>query len=63
MWTSKRISLSAEELELIDKCLFQVSESISIALSDIDTESETAKYARQDISDIQHLRRKIKGRE
>lgn len=63
MRTSKRISLSAEELELIDKCLWQVSEAISIGLSGIDTESETGKTARQGISAIQQLRRKIKGSE
>lgn len=60
MWKPYNMYLTAEQIELIDNCLWKVKEAISIGLADIDEKSEMAKIARHDLKAIEDLRGKLK---
>lgn len=51
--------LSIEQLELINKCLWQTAESIDLCICELPQNSEIAQTGRQDISDIKKLSDKI----
>lgn len=53
------VRFTVEQLELIDNCLWQTSESIELGISACDSNSEIARTGRQDVSNIKKLSSKI----
>ena len=53
------VYLSIEQLELINRCLWQKAESIDLCIYELPPNSEIAQTGRQDISDIKKLSDKI----
>lgn len=53
------VYLSIEQLELINKCLWETAESIDLDIYELPPNSEITKTGIQDISDIKKLSDKI----